>query len=128
MSYCRCGGYLGSGGVDSYAGRWCNCDNPLVDQVGTIASSGYVVLKKHIPGDPLVTINPYTEKTESVTMEEILPILKEVAQFGVYEDPEDAYCVFCELGRFGDSSQGEGNHDDNCISLRAQNILKKLGI
>lgn len=25
MSYCVCGGYLGSGGVDSYSGRWCRC-------------------------------------------------------------------------------------------------------
>ncbi len=29
MSYCKCGGYLGSGGVDGYAGRWCKCATPV---------------------------------------------------------------------------------------------------
>lgn len=33
MSYCICGGYLGSGGVDGIAGvRWCRCAQPkMVD-------------------------------------------------------------------------------------------------
>ena len=30
-NYCKCGGYLGSGGIDGYAGRWCQCVNPEVD-------------------------------------------------------------------------------------------------
>lgn len=85
-----------------------------------------ILNNKYVSSDLGLTVS--AQNFPTVTIEEILPILKEVAQFGVYEDPEDAYCVFCELGRFGDSSQGEGNHDDNCISLRAQNILKNLGI
>ena len=31
MSYCKCGGYLGSGGVDGYSGRWCRCVNPVAN-------------------------------------------------------------------------------------------------
>ncbi|GAG27449.1 unnamed protein product [marine sediment metagenome] len=43
MSYCKCGGYLGSGGVDGYAGRWCQCANPVMDDTQTV-SSGQVTL------------------------------------------------------------------------------------
>lgn len=40
MSYCVCGGYLGSGGIDSYAGRWCKCANPkLLDSISMTSNS-----------------------------------------------------------------------------------------
>ena len=39
MSYCKCGGYLGSGGVDGYAGRWCKCSNPVLTTTGTSTST-----------------------------------------------------------------------------------------
>lgn len=28
MSYCECGGWLGSGGIDGYSGRYCRCASP----------------------------------------------------------------------------------------------------
>jgi len=39
MSYCKCGGYLGSGGIDGYAGRWCQCANPTKQYIPTITST-----------------------------------------------------------------------------------------
>ena len=42
--YCKCGGYLGSGGVDGYAGRWCNCANPVLADLTTIVSGDTITL------------------------------------------------------------------------------------
>lgn len=42
MSYCVCGGYLGSGGVDSYSGRWCRCANPKIAPM-SITTSEFIL-------------------------------------------------------------------------------------
>ena len=45
MNHCQCGGYLGSGGVDGYAGRWCRCLNPTMSNGLTFTSSQVVIVK-----------------------------------------------------------------------------------
>lgn len=125
MSFCRCGGYIRVNEFDSYTGSLCNCGNPLIDQVGNIASTGLRIVS-HYPGHAIVP-SKYSTNTENVTLEEILPILQELAQYGDFENTEGVACMFCDMGDSGHSSCGNGFHDDDCISLMAKNILTKLG-
>ncbi len=46
-NYCQCGGYLGSGGVDSYSGRWCRCANPKM-ATGYSFSSSKIVMGEYV--------------------------------------------------------------------------------
>lgn len=43
MSFCKCGGYLGSGGSDMYGGRWCKCQTPEVQDSCDIVGTTFVV-------------------------------------------------------------------------------------
>ena len=127
MSYCICGGYLGSGGADGYAGRWCSCANPQLSTVQTVTTSEIKLNTSYISGGPTITSN-YLSPSQNLTFEEILPILQELTEYGDFENPKATACIFCDMGDSGRSSQGKNHHDDQCISLRAKNVLTKLGI
>jgi len=39
-NHCECGGFLGTGSVDGYGGRWCKCVNPKPTNNATITTTG----------------------------------------------------------------------------------------
>ncbi len=70
MSYCQCGGYLGSGGVDGYSGRWCSCASPIATNVvGTAGNVIYV---------PKGNLNVFPIEEVASKFEDILLLLKEM--------------------------------------------------
>lgn len=70
MSYCICGGYLGSGGVDSYSGRWCRCINPKLAPLG-MTTSEFII----------PTYQDYYEPSEHETrIEKIETLLQEISK------------------------------------------------
>lgn len=70
-SYCRCGGYIGNGGVEGFAGKWCKCINPIRSNIGIFVSDEIKLDSKHIDlkqrilqfRDEIVESNPEFEAT-----------------------------------------------------------------
>lgn len=72
MSYCQCGGYLGSGGVDGYAGRWCRCANPKLLDAPAMTSNSFTLI---VP-----TYQDYYEPSEEQKeLEDLRLRIKEIA-------------------------------------------------
>jgi hypothetical protein len=55
MSYCQCGGFLGSGGWDGYSGRWCRCASPK-QVLGHSYATGALITGHYISTEELQSI------------------------------------------------------------------------
>lgn len=100
MSFCICGGYLGSGGVHSYSGRWCRCERPVLSDQTTISSSidltrpAPITIESLACNAPIVVADRKTIKLNLLTVTKIYALIKSldltVYEPSILEEIEDA--------------------------------------
>ena len=89
--FCKCGGYLGSGGIDSYSGRYCRCANPIADNTVGYTSSKFTLFDAK-PSD--WTCPNCNHQSPSNTFEIIEALQSQLADY------KAAVEVLVEMGRF----------------------------
>lgn len=104
MSFCICGGYLGTGGVDAYSGRWCRCTNPIVAVVPLQTSTNLTIQNQvneglHLTLDKLKEgFKPKEEVKEarklygSIPLDEFEEVIKEIKLVGALSILIESHC------------------------------------